>query len=141
MERLLITAIIVAAVAVAVLTGWVATAGAHGTGCHSKKCERRVLAKALAAELARYHRSPMPFCTWHRESGAHWGEWAWQRYRARNPSSTAGGKFQIIDDTWHANGGKRYGSRHPAALAPPVEQERIARRVLRSQGLGAWVLC
>ncbi|MDP2710366.1 MAG: transglycosylase family protein [Solirubrobacteraceae bacterium] len=81
----------------------------------------------------------MPRCTWHGESGAHLGQWA--AARARNPQSTAGGKFQVIDSTWYANGGRRNGDHYPAAAASPVEQERVARRVLRSQGLHAWVLC
>jgi muramidase (phage lysozyme) len=75
----------------------------------------------------------MPWCTWGPESGG--------SYTARNPSSTAGGKFQIIDSTWYANGGGRYNDSHPAAAAPPLEQERVARNVLASQGLGAWVNC
>jgi hypothetical protein len=114
-------------------------------GACSQACVKRVKAKALkrqrAAEMRRYRRHPMPRCTWHGESGAGNGEWSMARYRARNPSSTAGGKFQIIDSTWFAFGGKPYRARHPAAEAPKVEQERIARRVLRGQGLGAWVLC
>ena len=75
----------------------------------------------------------MPWCTWGPESGGN--------YRARNRVSTAGGKYQIIDSTWYAYGGSRYYDRHPAAAAPPLEQERVARRVLRGQGLGAWVNC
>lgn len=110
-------------------------------GCQSYRCVKRVRAKRDARLMARYKRNPMPRCTWHGESGAHLGEWAAARYRAKNPTSTAGGKFQIIDSTWYANGGRRYNVRHPAAAAPKVEQEKVARRVLRSQGLAAWVLC
>lgn len=72
----------------------------------------------------------MPWCTWGPESGGD--------YRARNRSSTAGGKYQIIDSTWWANGGTHYPVRHPAAAAPPLEQEKVARRVLASSGPGAW---
>lgn len=82
----------------------------------------------------RYIRShPMPYCTWGPESGGD--------YTARNSSSTAGGKYQILASTWYAYGGSHYNDSHPAAVAPPLEQERVARRVLASQGLGAWVNC
>lgn len=110
-------------------------------GCNTKACEKRVQKKRDRAEMARYKRAPMPRCTWYGESGAGLGEWAPARYRARNPSSTAGGKFQILDTTWRAFGGPDYSGSHDAAQARPVLQERIARRVLKGQGLGAWVLC
>lgn len=83
--------------------------------------------------MAHYRRFPMPRCTWVGESGGD--------YRARNPASTAGGKYQMLDSTFHAFGGPDYPGSHDAAQARPVVQERIARRVLRGQGLGAWVLC
>lgn len=117
-----------------------AYAATHG-GCYSVRCTTRVRAKRDRRLMARYKASPMPRCTWHGESGAHLGEWADARYRAKNPTSTAGGKFQIIDSTWYANGGRRYNVRHPAAAAPKLEQEKVARSVLRTQGIGAWVLC
>lgn len=79
------------------------------------------------------HRTPMPYCTWGPESGG--------SYTARNPISSAGGKYQIIDGTWYANGGSHYADSHPAAAAPPLEQELVARNVLASQGPGAWVNC
>jgi muramidase (phage lysozyme) len=75
----------------------------------------------------------MPYCTWGPESGGN--------YRARNPQSTAGGKYQILDTTWHAFGGPDYSGDHDAAQAPPLEQEKIARRVLAGQGIHAWVGC
>jgi len=59
-------------------------------------------------------------------------------FRARNPVSTAGGAYQIIDSTWYAYGGSRYADSHPAAVAPKREQHRVAARVLAGQGLGAW---
>lgn len=80
-----------------------------------------------------YRAHPMPWCTWGPESGG--------SYTARNPVSSAGGKFQIIDSTWYANGGSYYADSHPAAAAPPLEQEKVGRNVLASQGLGAWVNC
>lgn len=78
----------------------------------------------------------MPWCTWGPESGGN--------YRAMNPTSTAGGKYQMLDQTFHAFGGPDIGGRwvtHDAARVRPLLQERVARRVLRGQGLGAWVRC
>lgn len=76
----------------------------------------------------------MPWCTWGPESGG--------SYTARNRTSTAGGRYQILDRTWFAYGGPvTWDRRWPAAAARPLIQERIARRVLRGQGLGAWVVC
>lgn len=59
-------------------------------------------------------------------------------FRARNPSSTAGGAYQILDSTWAAYGGTAYADSHPAAVAPKSEQHEVAARVLRGQGMGAW---
>lgn len=115
--------------------------GASKQLCHTRACRVRVQLKRERAEMRRYKRHPMPRCTWWGESGAGLGEWAPARYRARNPVSTAGGKYQILDSTWRAFGGPDYPGSHDASRARPVLQERIARRVLRGQGLGAWVLC
>jgi hypothetical protein len=54
-------------------------------------------------------------------------------YHAYNPSSGAGGAYQIIPSTWRAYGGS--GSPH---TAPPAEQDRIARKVWAEQGRSAW---
>lgn len=89
--------------------------------CKAQTCKDRV-------EWKRYRRAPMPWCTWGPESGGN--------YRALNRSSMAGGKYQMLPSTFHAYGG--WGWPH---LARPLIQERIARRVLRGQGLGAWVMC
>jgi len=95
-------------------------------GCKTKRCRDRV-------EWRYYRANPMPRCTWFGESGGN--------YRARNARSTAGGKYQMLDTTFHAYGGPEYPGTHDASKASPLVQERVARRVLRSQGLGAWVLC
>ena len=88
-------------------------------------------------EMRRYKRRPLPWCTWGPESGRGRGEWSMTRYRQPNMSGgTGGGKFQIIVSTWRSVGGR--GQPHHAR---PVVQERLARRVRRSQGLGAWVGC
>lgn len=55
-------------------------------------------------------------------------------YSALNPSSGAGGAYQIIPSTWKAYGGK--GLPH---LAPKAEQDRIARLIWENDGPGAWV--
>ena len=54
-------------------------------------------------------------------------------YRALNPSSGAGGAYQIIPSTWRAYGGK--GLPHQASKA---EQDRIARIIWENDGPNAW---
>ena len=54
-------------------------------------------------------------------------------YRALNPSSGAGGAYQIIPSTWRAYGGQ--GLPHEASKA---EQDRIAAIIWREDGPGAW---
>jgi hypothetical protein len=102
------------------------------------------VARHVRAAWRYYHRHPMPFCTWVGESSAPGdasGQWARRRYRKRNLSSSAGGKFQILDRTWYAYGGGYYPDSHPAAAAPALEQERVARRILAGQGIHAWNRC
>jgi hypothetical protein len=60
-------------------------------------------------------------------------------YTARNPSSSAGGKYQVLDTTWAAYGGRPYADSHPAAVAPPAEQDRIAAAIWADVGASAWV--
>jgi hypothetical protein len=123
------------------------TAAAHHVKrhtCTTKACDRRVARKLRLkrerAEMRRYRRNPMPWCTWGPESGRGRGQWSMARYRQPNVSGgSGGGKFQILDSTWHGFGGGRYAS--TAYRARPVYQERVARRILRGQGLGAWVGC
>lgn len=55
-------------------------------------------------------------------------------YRALNPSSGAGGAYQILPSTWRAYGGK--GLPHQASKA---EQDRIAALIWRDSGPGAWM--
>ena len=55
-------------------------------------------------------------------------------YSALNPSSGAGGAYQIIPSTWEAYGGE--GLPHQASKA---EQDRIAGLIWESAGPGAWV--
>jgi transglycosylase-like protein len=59
-------------------------------------------------------------------------------YSARNPTSSAGGKYQILDSTWAAYGGKSYSDSHPAAVAPPAEQDRVAAAIWADVGSSAW---
>lgn len=60
-------------------------------------------------------------------------------FKARNPSSTAGGAYQILESTWYRNGGRRYETRYPAAAASPREQHVVARRVWEREGRDSWV--
>ena len=76
-------------------------------------------------------RWPIPYSIVACESGGN--------YRARNAVSTAGGAFQIIDSTWYAYGGARYADSHPAAVAPPAEQDRVAAAIWADVGSSAWV--
>jgi hypothetical protein len=70
----------------------------------------------------------LPTCTWEPESG---GDWS-----AVNPSSGAGGRYQIMPSTWAA-----YGGTGLPQDASPAEQTAVAERILQSQGLSAWVNC
>lgn len=118
---------------------------AHIASCHTHRCWHRVHRRRVRAFLWRHYRAhPMPWCTWGPESSGPpytIPAFAMRRYRARNPVSTAGGKYQVIDSTWWANGGGHYFDSHPAAAAPPLEQERVARVVLRRGGLSQWANC
>lgn len=55
-------------------------------------------------------------------------------YSALNPSSGAGGAYQILPSTWDHYGGK--GLPHEA---PKAEQDRIAAEIWADSGPGAWV--
>jgi len=55
-------------------------------------------------------------------------------YGALNPSSGAGGAYQILPSTWAAYGGE--GAPHEA---PKAEQDRIAAEIWADSGGGAWV--
>ena len=55
-------------------------------------------------------------------------------YSALNPSSGAGGAYQILPSTWQMYGGK--GKPHEAS---PAEQDAIAAQIWADSGPGAWV--
>jgi septal ring factor EnvC (AmiA/AmiB activator) len=55
-------------------------------------------------------------------------------YSALNPSSGAGGAYQILPSTWEAYGGK--GAPHEA---PKAEQDRIAAEIWADSAGSAWV--
>lgn len=60
-------------------------------------------------------------------------------FTARNPGSSAGGAYQILDSTWLGYGGTDYEDSHPAAVAPPGEQHVIASRIWAGgSGRGQW---
>ncbi|SDT71771.1 LysM peptidoglycan-binding domain-containing protein [Actinoplanes derwentensis] len=64
------------------------------------------------------------------ESGGNWGI---------NTGNGYYGGLQFSHGTWRAYGGARYAS--TANRASKSEQIRIAERVLRGQGIGAWPTC
>lgn len=137
----LVTAVLALAL-YAIAFGCLFAVGAFGK-CRTHKCWQRVhTARAERWAWRQYRARPMPYCTWAYESGVPYkgyGEFARRRYRVLNMGgSDAGGKFQIMYRTWLAYGGTPYGN---ARYAPPLEQEKIARRILAGQGLGAWVRC
>jgi muramidase (phage lysozyme) len=55
-------------------------------------------------------------------------------YSALNPSSGAGGAYQILPSTWALYGGR--GAPHEA---PKAEQDRIAAEIWADSGGSAWV--
>ena len=55
-------------------------------------------------------------------------------FQALNPSSGAGGAYQILPSTWRLYGGE--GLPHQA---PPAEQHRIAAMIWADSGPAAWV--
>src|SRR3954453_8517181 len=54
-------------------------------------------------------------------------------YHALNPSSGAGGAYQILPSTWRA-----YGGAGAPQDAPKAEQDRIAAEIWRDSGPSAW---
>lgn len=54
-------------------------------------------------------------------------------YHALNPSSGAGGAYQILPSTWRA-----YGGQGAPQDAPKAEQDRIAAMIWRDSGPSAW---
>ena len=54
-------------------------------------------------------------------------------YHALNPSSGAGGAYQILPSTWAAYGGQGLPQK-----APKAEQDRIAAEIWRDSGPSAW---
>lgn len=55
-------------------------------------------------------------------------------YSALNPSSGAGGAYQILPSTWEL-----YGGQGEPQNAPKAEQDRIAAEIWADSGGGAWV--
>ena len=55
-------------------------------------------------------------------------------YSALNPSSGAGGAYQIIPSTWDL-----YGGQGEPQNAPKAEQDRIAAEIWADSGGSAWV--
>jgi hypothetical protein len=55
-------------------------------------------------------------------------------YSALNPSSGAGGAYQILPSTWEL-----YGGKGEPQNAPKAEQDRIAGEIWADSGPSAWV--
>ena len=85
-------------------------------------------APPVTASRAAPGSSPLPTCTWQGESGGN--------PAAVNPSSGAGGYYQIMPSTWRA-----YGGAGSPQNAPLGEQTAIAQKIYQSQGPGAWANC
>jgi hypothetical protein len=85
-------------------------------------------ADAAASSTGAAGSGTLPTCTWEPESG---GDWT-----AVNPSSGAGGRYQIMPSTWAA-----YGGTGLPQDAPPAEQTAIAEKIMASVGPSAWVNC
>lgn len=54
-------------------------------------------------------------------------------YGAENPTSTASGRYQVLDSTWDG-----YGGYQRAVDAPPAVQEAWAREAWREAGTRPW---
>jgi hypothetical protein len=54
-------------------------------------------------------------------------------YHAVNPSTGAGGAYQILPSTWSS-----YGGAGLPQDAPPAEQDAIAAKIYATDGRGAW---
>jgi len=54
-------------------------------------------------------------------------------YGAENPTSTASGKYQVLDSTWDG-----YGGYERASDAPPEVQEAWAREAMARAGTAPW---
>lgn len=67
------------------------------------------------------------------ESGS--GPSSFGSYTARNPRSSASGRWQFIDSTWRAWGDSRWAR---AYLAPPAVQDAAALRLYRASGTSPW---
>jgi hypothetical protein len=85
-------------------------------------------ASSVTASAASAGGSSLPACTWQPESGGN--------PSAVNPSSGAGGYYQITPSTWQAYGGS--GAPQNASLA---QQTAIAQKIWAAQGSSAWTNC
>ena len=83
---------------------------------------------SATASAASAGSSPLPTCTWLPESGGN--------PSAVNPTSGAGGYYQIMPSTWQA-----YGGSGLPQDAPLAEQTAIAEKIWATQGPSAWVNC
>jgi nucleoid-associated protein YgaU len=85
-----------------------------------------LLAPAAPAQASDVNWDAIASC----ESGGNWGI---------NTGNGYSGGLQFSRSTWAAHGGRKYA--RTAGQASRTEQIRVAERVLRGQGIGAWPTC
>jgi len=109
------------------------------TGRHSKRAAAALITTLSAAVVGATVAAPAaeasnPYRVWDRvascESGRHWHI---------NTGNGFYGGLQFSASTWRSYHGGKYASR--ADRATRLEQIEVARRVLASQGPGAWPVC
>ncbi len=96
-----------------------------------------------AQRVQKLEREPADDAAAEVESWNNFGDWAIPEaivmcesggnYQALNPSSGAGGAYQILPSTWRLYGGKGLPNE-----APPAEQDRIAAMIWADSGPSAW---
>jgi hypothetical protein len=101
-----------------------AQAAAEAAAAAAQEADQARTVTASAASAG----SPLPECTWLPESGGD--------PTAVNPTSGAGGYYQIMPSTWAA-----YGGTGLPQDAPLSEQTAIAEQIWATQGPSAWVNC
>jgi len=106
--------------------------GGHHPGCNTDACERRVDRKEHRKTVRKWRRVARPYRFW--LASVRWCE-SRNTYTI-NTGNGFFGAYQFTLPSWFAVGGR--GMPH---LAPPVEQDYRAVRLLWVQGRGAWPVC
>jgi len=103
-------------------------AAARAAAAAAAQAAQQQAAQQASASTASAGGSPLPACTWQPESGGN--------PQAVNPTTGAGGYYQIMPSTWAA-----YGGTGAPQDAPLSEQTAIAEKIWANQGPSAWVNC